>query len=174
MNRRNDVFRRGALLVALAVLTAGAAQAVDVTASKGIFAKGKARGGVYGGYTSSGGEDYFLLGVGVGYSVADGLAAGLDYETWLIGSPSVNKLSPWLGYTFWQVPRVKPYVAGFYRQTWIEDYDDVQQIGARAGIYLPQGRTWLGAGVVYEYRLDDEGYGDRSEVYPEISVVIGF
>jgi hypothetical protein len=163
------------VILTVALLAASAASAGSVTASKGIFGKGKVNGKVVGGYASSGGESYFLLGIGAGYYFIDGLGAGLDYETWLGGSPSYNKLSPWLGYVFWQVPKVKPYVSGFYRQTWIGDgYDDVQHIGGRFGIYLAQGRTWLGVGGVYEHRLNSDGFADKDQVYPEISVVIGF
>ena len=160
------------MMLALVVGLAGEAAAIDVAAGKGLFARGKVRGSLHGGYASVGEEDYFVLGFGLGYNVADGLTAGVDYETWL-NEPTVNKLSPWIGYTFWQVPLIKPYVSGFLRQTWVDTGDDAQHVGGRVGVFLPRGRSWLGVGLVYEHRLDG-GFGDRDQTYPEVSLMIGF
>ena len=49
-----------------------------------------------------------------------------------------------------------------------------RRLGARAGVYMPRGRSYLGLGIVYEYRLDDEGFYDRSQFYPEIRFAVGF
>ena len=123
---------------------------------------------------STSGDDYLTLGVDLGYHLADGLAAGASYEAWLIGDPTVQKLSPWLGYTFWKVKPVQPYVAAFWRQSWISGQDSTQDIGGRAGVWVSRGRSYLGAGLVYEYRLDSEGYLDRDRWYPEVRFAIGF
>ena len=168
--RRATWILTGALLFFLAAV----APAAEVTANKGIFAKGKLYGGVTGGYISTSGDNYLMLGLGLGYLLADGFAVGLDYETWLVGSPTVNKLAPWVGYTFWKMQKVKPYVAAFYRQNWVSGFDDYQDIGARAGVYMPRGRSYLGFGIVYEYRLDADGFYDRSQFYPEIRFAVGF
>jgi hypothetical protein len=173
MNRHRP--SRLAIAAALALLAvAAAAPAATVTANKGLFSQGQWRGGITGGYVSTSGDDYLMLGLGVGYNIADGLTGGLDYETWLIGSPTVHKLAPWVGYTFWQVQRIKPYVAGFWRQNWVSGFDDYQDIGARLGVFLPRGRSYLGVGVVYEYRLDAEGVYERDNWYPEIRFAVGF
>ena len=162
-----------AVMVVLALSLAVDATAVGVSAGKGLFARGKVRGSVNGGYASVGDEDYFVVGLGLGYNIADGVTAGVDYETWLNGEPAVNKLSPWIGYTVWQVPVIKPYVAGFLRQTWVDGGGDSRHVGGRVGVFVPRGRSWLGVGLVFEHRLDD-GYGDRDQTYPEVSFVIGF
>ena len=168
--RRATWILTGVLLLCLAA----AVPAAEITANKGIFAKGKLYGGVTGGYISTSGDNYLMLGLGLGYSLADGLGVGLDYETWLVGSPTVNKLAPWVGYTFWKVEKVKPYVAAFYRQSWVSGYDDYQDIGARLGVFMPRGRSYLGLGVVYEYRLDAPSYLDDDNWYPEVRFAVGF
>jgi len=166
--------RNLARLVLVATLAvAAAAPAVDVTASKSIFARGKLHGSASGGWVSTSGDDYLQLGLGAGYNVADGLALGLDYGAWLLGDPTVHKLTPWAGYTFWQVSRIKPYVGAFLRQNWVDGFDSYREIGGRAGVALPRGRSYVGLGVVYEYRLSD-GFADRDRFYPEARVTVGF
>jgi len=161
-------------LVLLLGLTA-AAGAQTVSANKSIFSQGQWRGGITGGWVSTSGDDYLLLGVGAGYNFIDGFTGGLDYEVWLIGSPTVHKLAPWVGYTFYQVQKVHPYVAAFYRQNWVGgEFDDYQDIGARLGIFMPRGRTWLGIGAVYEHRLDAPANVDAGNWYPEIRFAVGF
>ncbi len=162
------------ITVLVMLLAAFAAQGATVSANKSIFSQGQWRGGITGGYVSTSGDDYLLLGVGAGYNFIDGLTGGLDYEVWLLGSPTVHKLAPWIGYTFYQVEKIHPYVAGFYRQNWISGFDSYQDIGARFGVYMPRGRAYLGLGVVYEYRLDDAGFYERSNWYPEIRFAVGF
>lgn len=162
---------------ALLVLTilASAATAATVSTSKNIFAQGQWRGGATGGWVSTSGDDYLLIGLGLGYNVVDGLTAGADYETWLVGDPTVHKLAPWITYTYWRAERVKPYVGVFYRQNWVGGgYDDYQDVGARAGVFTERGRAQLGIGLVYEYRLDSDGPYDRDRFYPEVRLAIGF
>ncbi|MBD3219738.1 hypothetical protein GF314_00725 [bacterium] len=162
-----------ALLLVMTIL-ASAASAATVSADKGIFAQGQLRGGATGGWVSTSGDDYLLLGLGLGYNVADGVTAGLDYETWLVGDPTVHKLAPWVTYTYWQAKRVKPYLGAFYRQNWVGGgFDDYQDLGARAGVFTQRGRAHLGVGVVYEYRLDSSGLYDQDRFYPEIRFAIG-
>ena len=169
--------RRPVWLSALLVSTilAGVATAATVSTSKNIFARGQWRGGATGGWVSTAGDDYLLVGLGLGYNVADGLTTGVDYETWLVGDPTVHKLAPWITYTYWQAGAVKPYLGAFYRQNWVGGgYDDYQDIGARAGVFTQRGRSYLGVGMVYEYRLDSDGLYDRDRFYPEVRLAIGF
>jgi hypothetical protein len=168
-----STLRTWILLAAVALLATGAVNAQTVTANKGIFGRGHLSGGVKGGWVSTTGDDYLMLGLGLGYNVADGVTAGLDYETWLLGEPMVHKLAPWVGYTYWQAPRVKPYVAAFFRQNWVDGYDSYQDVGARVGVFMPRGRSYLGVGLVYEYRLDSDGFIDRDRWYPEVRFAIG-
>jgi hypothetical protein len=139
----------------------------------GLFAQGRARVSLVAGTGASLGDDYLMLGAGLGYYVLDGLEIGVDYEAWLFNDPIVQRLSPGARYVFHFVPAVKPYVGGFYRHAFVSgDIDDLDYAGARAGIYFvpPAERISFGAGAVYERVLDcDELFVDCDSFYPEIS-----
>ena len=128
------------------------------------------------GYTAT--ENYMILGAGVGRYLADGLELGLDYEMWIFGSPVFHRLSPGLRYVFHMVPVIKPYVGGFYRHTFVHDFDDLNSVGARAGIYYTpkSGRMYIGGGAVYEHELDctNSALVDCDSVYPEIFFGVAF
>jgi hypothetical protein len=70
----------------------------------------------------------------------------------------------------------KPYVGAFYTRNFIENADDLDSVGARAGIYRGRGRASYGFGAVWENYLscDDTVYGDCSSVYPEVFVSTSF
>ena len=139
----------------------------------GAFDGGLGRISLIAGTGSSVGDDYLLLGGGLGYFIADGLELGLDYEAWLIGDPTVHRLSPGARYVFHFVPVVKPYVGGFYRHAFVSNREDVDYAGARAGLYLSPGKSRLsfGAGAVYERVLDcsDGLIVECDSVYPEFT-----
>jgi hypothetical protein len=143
----------------------------------GVFSRGQKRMSVVGGWGQSYNDDYLILGVGIGYFLMDGLEAGLDFESWLVGDPTIYKLSPQVRYTLWQVPRMKPYVGGFYRRTYVSDFDDLDSMGGRVGaFYSGRGRTMVGAGAVYERYMDcDESVvGSCDEIYPEFIFAMYF
>jgi hypothetical protein len=59
----------------------------------------------------------------------------------------------------------------------IDNYDDLNSTGGRAGIYVLSGRgSYFGAGMVYEKYLscDETVYRSCSETYPEIIFAIAF
>ncbi|MEI9935749.1 MAG: hypothetical protein WDO69_00860 [Pseudomonadota bacterium] len=119
-------------------------------------------------------DTYFIIGGGVGYFLVDGLEVGADYEAWLFAKPVLQRLSPEARYVFHMVPVIKPYIGAFYRHTFVSDYDDLNSVGGRAGIYyVPRsGRIWIGGGAVYERTLDctSSEFVDCDSVYPEISI----
>jgi hypothetical protein len=146
--------------------------------SAGPFARGSIRLSflIGSGWTTT--DEYLILGAGVGYYVVDGLELGLDYEAWLFGSPVLNRLSPGVRYVFHMVPVIKPYVGGFYRHTFVNGYEDLDYVGARAGLfYVPKGGgLYFGGGAVYEHLLNhcSGQYVDCDDVYPEIFVGVSF
>jgi hypothetical protein len=141
---------------------------------RGPFSRGAIRLTLLLGTGSSATDTYFILGAGVGYFLLDGLELGLDYEAWLGGDPVMHRLSPELRYVFHMVPVIKPYIGTFYRHTFVADYDDLDYIGGRAGIfYVPkQSRVYIGGGAVYERLLDCKSNSlvDCDTVYPEIAI----
>jgi hypothetical protein len=139
-----------------------------------LFAQGRGRISVTGGTGSSFDDDYFDIGAGVGYNVADGLELALNWDVWLGGDPTVNRLAPGVNYTFAMIPVVKPYLGAFYRHAFVPDFSDVDYLGGRAGIYLvpPAGRLSISGGAAYERVLDcGDGFRftDCDSFYPEIA-----
>lgn len=156
--------------------TAPAAQSQQTYKPSGPFDRGRTRASFTAGWGRSFGDDYLLLGVGLGRFIKTGLELGLSYEAWVGSDPGVSKLSPEINYVLTRAPRVTPYVGAFFTRAFISDYDDLSSIGGRAGIYRGRGRTSYGVGAVYENYLDcDESvYGDCSTVYPEVFVSASF
>jgi hypothetical protein len=148
------------------------------TQDAGMFSKGRRRVSIVGGWAHSFGQDYLLLGVGVGYFLANGLAVGLDFEGWLLNDPTVYKLTPRADYVLWKMPRIKPYAGAFYRWNFISGgFDDLNSIGGRAGAFYKGTRGGMaGAGFVYERYLDcnEQIYDSCNVYYPEIFFAVSF
>jgi len=142
----------------------------------GYASAGNTRLTVLIGTGSTGTDQYMILGAGVGRYLVDGLELGLDYEAWLFGEPTLHRLSPELRYVLHFVPKLQPYVGVFYRHTFVNDYDDLDSVGARAGVIFAPGRVVLGAGAVYERQLscEDGQLLDCDDVYPELTVGVVF
>ena len=141
------------------------------------FSKGNVRTSIVVGGGHALGDDYFVVGAGVGYYVIDGLEAGLDLDAWLGGERDISSVSPELRYVFHDSPGAKPYAGVFYRHTFIEDLDDLDAIGLRGGLFLMRGRaTYLGIGVLYNSYLDcdEDVYSSCTETYPEIVISVAF
>jgi hypothetical protein len=122
-------------------------------------------------------ESYLVVGVGFGYFIAKGLELGIDGESWSSGTPGITKISPALRYVVPTNSAVRPYLGAFYRRTMIDNYDDLDSAGGRAGIYFMSGQgSYFGAGMVYEKYLscDEAVYRSCSDSYPEIIFAIAF
>ena len=164
-------------ILALSVLACVLGTTVAAAQDPGVFAQGRKRVGIYGGLGSSFGNDYGIVGGGLGYYLTDGLEAGLDFETWFGNSPSVNKLTPQLRYVFWKGEKIKPYLGAFWRHTWLGGgWPDYDSWGGRAGIAYRSGRNYLAVGVVHERYIgnDELTFTDDSDTYPEVSFWIAF
>jgi len=122
-------------------------------------------------------QSYFVIGVGVGYFVAKGLEIGLDGESWSGGTPGITKISPALKYVVPTNGALKPYVGAFYRRTMIDNFDDLNSAGGRAGVYFISGKgSYIGLGGVYEVYLscNETVYHSCTSSYPEIIFAIAF
>ena len=157
--------------------TASPTSAAPVKAA-GMFSKGNKRVSGMVGWGHSFDTDYLLVGVGVGYFLANGLDVGVDFEGWLVGDPTIYKLSPRADYVLWKAKRIKPYAGAFYRWNFVgSGIDDQSSLGGRAGAFYQSrgGRSMAGAGVVYERYLNlDERLGSSDVVYPEVFVTVAF
>jgi hypothetical protein len=141
------------------------------------FGAGSARFTVIVGNGYAFNDSYLIIGVGAAYFVADGLDVGLDFESWTIGSPKINKISPRLDYVINTGGSLRPYIGAFYRRTMIEGLDDLNSIGGRAGLYYMSGKSvYVGAGLVYESYLSCQSstYSSCDDTYPEITIAFTF
>jgi len=144
------------------------------------FSKDSTSLGVVLGSGSAFNDNYYILGVGVGYYVTRGLELGIDVQRWFSGEPSITKVSPKITYVFTRAKRVKPYVGAFYRRTYFGDLKginlpDQDSLGYRAGAYFTSNnRVYIGAGIVYEAYKDCDPAYDCSTTYPEILFTVAF
>jgi hypothetical protein len=165
-----------AIFAVLAFLLLCATLPADA-AGRDPFAEGSMRVSVIvgNGYTFD--QSYLVVGVGFGYFVATGLELGLDAESWSSGTPGITKISPALRYVVPTNSTIRPYIGAFYRWTMIENHDNLNSVGGRAGIYLLSGQgSYFGAGIVYEKYLscDEAVYSTCSSTYSEIIFAIAF
>ena len=161
-------------IVLLFALSTLAASGQLSAAGSVAFSKGSTTLGVVAGSGRAFDDDYIILGVGAGYYLINGLELGIDIQQWFSGDPSITKVSPQIKYVFTQAGAVKPYLGGFYRRTYIEDLEDTNSYGYRAGAYFSSSnRVYIGGGVVYETYEDCSRFVDCSNTYPEVLITIG-
>ena len=118
-----------------------------------------------------------LVGIGASYFIRNGLQAGLDFEGWFLGDPTIYKLSPRVDYVAWRMQRIKPYAGAFYRWNFIGGgIDDKSSLGGRVGAFYKGDRGGMaGAGVVYERYLNlDNRFGSSDVFYPEFFFAVSF
>ncbi len=147
------------------------------TASADPFAQGNLRLSVSGGGAHAYDNDYIVVGAGIGFYFLDGLEAGLDLEAWFDGGRDIYSVSPQVRYVFYQVPKIKPYAGAFYRHTFVEDLDDIDEIGLRAGVNFMMGSSsFLGVGAVYDSIVDcdEDVHSSCSDFYPEVVLSVAF
>jgi len=138
----------------------------------GAFAKGKMHFAIFGGNGRAFNDNYTVIGASGRYYFANGFSVGLALETWTGGNPDINKLTPSIQYVFYQPKVIKPYIGAFYRRTYIENLEDLESTGARAGVFIASGpNAFIGIGGVYESYLNCEEtiYSKCDDSYPEIS-----
>ena len=147
-------------------------QAVD----RDPFDRGSVRTSVVLGWGEAYSENYFILGLGAGYFVANGLELGVDVEGWLGADPSIYKFTPQVRYVFQNEGAVRPYLGAFYRRTSVSSYPDLDSAGGRLGIYtFASPRTYFGIGAVVEYLLSSEDvYSNDYVIYPEFIFAVAF
>lgn len=165
------------LLFLLAAVAPTSAQVVEPPVVPTPFDRGKFGLSGGGGSQTAFGYRKFVVGVGVGYFVLDGVEVGLAGLHQFGDGPSVSQLSPSLRYIAQPLvghsPLI-PYIGGFYRHWFIgSEIEDVDTLGARAGALFLSGRLILGLGVVVE-RTISTCDADCVEVYPDVTIGFSF
>ncbi len=169
------VGKQSAILIMLASSHFVSAASVGTGGVGAAFSKGATSIGIVVGSGRAFQDDYIILGVGVGYYVANGLELGIDVQRWFSGDPGITKVSPQIRYVFAQPKTIKPYVGAFYRRTFVDNLDDVNSYGYRVGAYFSSNRgVYIGGGIVYEQYQDCSRFIDCSTTYPEILFSVSF
>ena len=140
----------------------------------GVFDKGQKNVALTVGSGSGYNSNYTIVGLTANYYMMNGLSVGLGYRGWFGGSPTINELDIPVTYVLPLPGKIRPYIGGFYRRTFIGgDYRDYDTYGGRAGISVVQGNGYISAGWVQEWYSIDNG-DDSSRGYPEISAGMSF
>jgi len=145
----------------------------------GLFAQGRIRvGGTIGFSTAVGAgssQSWFILGVGAGVFVLDGLEPHADTTFW-IGDPFLATVTPGIRYVFWMVPVVKPYLGTFYRHYFVDGpVGDSDSLGGRVGVnFMMSPNAYVAGGIIYEHFLDETLFDNPDQVYPEIMIAVAF
>lgn len=145
--------------------------------ASGVFTQGRTHFAIYGGNGYAFGDDYLVVGIRGSYYLANGFNIGLGAESWTGGSPRIYKVTPSIQYVFYQPSTIKPYLGTFYQRTYIENLEDLESTGVRAGVYIASGgNLYIGLGGVYESYLDCEEtiYKSCDDSYPEITFTFAF
>ena len=168
--------KRSAWVVAvlLAATTSARAQVVEPPPRPPTpFDRGKLGLSGGGGTQTNLGYRYFVVGLGVGYFVLDGLEVGLGALHQFGDGPSISQLSPSLRYVAQPLVGLSPlipYTGVFYRHWFIgSELADVDTVGARAGLLYVSGQFVLGLGVVVE-RTVSTCDADCVQVYPDFTI----
>ena len=122
-------------------------------------------------------DNYTVLGIGAGFYPVDGLELGAEVNLWLGGDYDIYEISPSMTYIFTQLDAIKPYIGVLYRETFIETYDNLSAVGARAGVVLDSGNGFnfrVGVTVVSYQDCASSWKRDCTEVTPEVSVGVTF
>lgn len=116
------------------------------------------------------GNQYFIVGAGVGYFVLDGWEIGLDAEHWFGEDPTISKLSTQTRYVVQALPPINPYLGVFHKHWFIgSDTDDIDTVGGRFGLfYVASEHFFIGGGIVHEM-IVSECEEDCSATYPEFT-----
>ena len=174
MRRPMRTIRTSWWLVSFAALLVLGASGGLGAAHAGPFSRGSTQISLIVGNGRAFDQNYTVYGGGFSYYLRDGLAVGVDAETWRGATPTIDKVSPHANFVWRLSPEFNPYLGAFYRHVGIEGYDDRNSYGVRAGVYMRSGRrAYLGAGIVYDRLLncDTAVYKECSTTYPEFHLV---
>ena len=141
----------------------------------GIFSVGSKNVGLTVGTDNSFGNTYTVLGATVNYFVIDNLSVGASYQAYLGGDPQINQVTvPVTYYLPLENMGFRPYLGGFYNQTFIEDpFKDYNIYGGRAGVSMQiSNNSFMSLGWVQEF--SNSASSRSNQGYPEFSAGLFF
>lgn len=147
----------------------------SATATSGPFDQGKTQFSLMVGAGTAFNQSYTVIGAGIDYFVMDGLQLGVDAQVWSGGDRSIKKISPQARYVLDFGSPIQPYVGVFYRKTYIDNFEDLESVGGRAGVYLQSNGSYtVSAGYVFEsYKnCNNTSFSDCTDSYPEVTLSI--
>lgn len=121
---------------------------------------------------TSGGDTYWVAGLGLGYPLALGLRAEVRGDYWFGSSPNLGKVAP--GLTWYLPIPFSPYLGAYYAHWFVGGAaKDQDALGGRAGLTLSRiGPASLSVGVSYEKAMDCQ-YSCESWM-PEVMAGVAF
>lgn len=141
------------------------------------FGAGRSRFSLSAAYSSFNDRTYTVVGAGAGYYLFEGFEVGLDGDAWMGDKPHIYTVSPGVKYVLNTPSSFKPYLGGFYKRTFYDDFPNKDSAGGRAGFATPiSEHVYASAGVVYEnmFNCDRALYDRCSMVYPEAGISISY
>jgi len=141
----------------------------------GVFSVGSKNVGINIGTDNSYGNNYTVLGANVNYFLIDNLSVGASYQAYLGGDPQINQITvPVTYYLPMENIGFRPYVGGFYNQTFIDKpYEDYNVYGGRVGVTMPiSNNSFMSIGWVQEFSSSDSSRDNQG--YPEFSAGLAF
>jgi len=148
---------------------------VNALSAEGIFSVGSKNVGLTVGTDNSFGNTYTVLGATVNYFVIDNLSVGASYQAYLGGDPQINQVTvPVTYYLPLENMAFRPYLGGFYNQTFIEDpFEDYNIYGGRAGVSMQiSNNSFMSLGWVQEFSSSANNRDNQG--YPEFSAGLFF
>lgn len=150
---------------------------IPLESNADMFGQGTKRFSLLVGRGQAFGDNYTIIGLGLGYYVYDGLELAVNWDTWQGGEPDINQITPEVRYVFRNQSSIDPYVGALYRWTSISGFEDETAYGFRAGVYITTGRrSFIGIGAAYieTTSCDERVYVSCSDTYPEFSFAVTF
>lgn len=146
-------------------------------ATADVFDKGRSSVGIVAGSSSAHGETYTILGVGVDYFVVNGLSVGIGYYGWFGDEDNINQLTLSSSYYLPLSQKLRPYVGGFIRESFVSSSEDYTSYGARGGLAITMSpNSYMSFGYTYEKygNCSETIYRDCSSSYPELVFSLSF
>lgn len=177
--RRTRSYAGLALALALGALTPPARASEFLPegqlAEEGPYAQGRSRIGLGGGLFGSTVDRWNLsIALQYGYFVADNVEVGVDGAVQFGRDPFAAQLGPTFRVLFPVTSEVHPFVGVFYRHWFFTGgFDDQDTVGARLGLIIRDGITFIAVGAVYEH-IVSACEVDCGSFYPELGFSVLF